>query len=201
MQSEQDTDLFIAIKSIEGKTKTFSKELLVDCFKFSKKVVTQKYKLMEKRNQPYPKNWEFQHTIGKLQEWSVYRLLHEYGCSEADLKIYENPTYNSDLTLGKYKLHCKSVASNSKFGKSFTFQAGFEYNDYDKTFDHGSERDIVICGTVDIKNLIVEIIDVQLWDDVKPYLKYVKGRDKSYLEGIKVFYDPLEAAKERKQKL
>jgi hypothetical protein len=198
MQSETGTVDYTQIKAIEGKTKVFSEELEEICFKFSMGVVETKGELMGRRNQSEPTRWERQHAIAKLQEWSVYRLLYDHGCSEVDLTIHDRPQYDPDLTLTTWKLHCKSIESTSPYGKSFTFQANFNGKDYDKLFDIGDDYDIIICGVVNMQTRTVEIIDVNLWKDVKPYLKFIKGHDKPDLEGIKLFYDPLVVARERK---
>lgn len=198
MQSETGTVDYAKIKQLEGKTKSFGDAVEETSFNFSKRVVGNKGDLMEKRNQRNAATWERQHALAKIQEWAVCKLLQEYGCSDVDWTFHKKPKYDPDLILGEWKLHCKSVDINAEYGVSFTFQAGFETNDYDKIFDRGDEHDVVICGTVDTENRIVKIVDVNLWSDIKPYLTYVKGRDKWYLEGIKLFYDPHDAIGERK---
>lgn len=197
MQGETGTVNYTQIKAIEGKTKVFSEELKDECFEFAERVVGNKKTLMSQRHQTDSSLWVQQHAYGKLQEWAVYRLLHPYGCSEVDFTIHKYSRHDPDLTLDSWKLDCKSVKIPSYYGISFTFQADFINNDYDRLFDRGDERDIVICGTVDPKNNIIEIVDVNLWNNVKPYVKFIDGRDKPDLKNKKQFYNPSEAKRER----
>jgi hypothetical protein len=198
MQSETGTVDYAQIKAIEGLTIIYTDEEYAFCKQFA----TDCYRDGVYKNQNNKTKIIVQHTLGKLAEIAVARLLHDHGCSEPDFAIgWEHAQFLPDLTVFPFNLHIKAVEPNVVYGTGFTFQ-------YEKNKPRGKPRrdhifesndpihDIVICCTVHrtirMKNTIT-IYDINTWGVVKPLLCFDEMRDNIDLKDQKLFYHPVKS--------